>query len=82
VVAGRRVSNVLHGWELVIVVLLVLLLFGSKKIPELGKGLGEGIRSFKEGLAAAEETEKKTVSESKETKEEVAGEEEDPKLLP
>ncbi len=71
----------LHGWELVIVVLLVLLLFGSKKIPELGKGLGEGIRSFKEGLAAAEEAEK-TVSESKETKEEVAGEEKDPKLLP
>lgn len=35
----------------VIVVLIIVLLFGSSKIAEVGKGLGEGIRSFKKGLA-------------------------------
>ncbi|MDE6126131.1 MAG: twin-arginine translocase TatA/TatE family subunit [Muribaculaceae bacterium] len=40
----------LRGWEWVIIALLVLLLFGGKKIPELMRGLGKGIRGFKEGL--------------------------------
>lgn len=39
------------GWgELIIIALVVLLLFGGKKIPELMKGLGMGVRSFKEGM--------------------------------
>ena len=39
------------GWtEILIIALIVLLLFGGKKIPELMKGLGKGIRSFKEGV--------------------------------
>jgi sec-independent protein translocase protein TatA len=37
----------LGGWEWVIILLAVLLLFGAKKIPELAKGLGQGIREFK-----------------------------------
>ena len=37
----------LGGWEWIIVLLAVLLLFGAKKIPELAKGLGQGIREFK-----------------------------------
>lgn len=36
------------GWELVIIVLVIILLFGAKKIPELAKGLGRGIREFKD----------------------------------
>ena len=36
--------------EIIIIALIVLLLFGGKKIPELMKGLGKGIRSFKEGM--------------------------------
>ncbi len=36
--------------EIVIICALVLLLFGGKKIPELMKGLGQGVRSFKEGM--------------------------------
>lgn len=40
----------LRGWELVIIAVLILLLFGGKKIPELMRGLGKGIRGFKEGL--------------------------------
>ena len=37
----------LGGWEWVIVILAVLLLFGAKKIPELARGLGQGIKEFK-----------------------------------
>jgi sec-independent protein translocase protein TatA len=38
----------LGGTELVLILLVVLLLFGAKKIPELARGLGSGIREFKE----------------------------------
>ena len=40
----------LGTWEIVAIVLVVLLLFGGKKIPELMKGLGKGVKSFKEGM--------------------------------
>lgn len=36
--------------EILLIALVVLLLFGGKKIPELMKGLGKGVRSFKEGM--------------------------------
>jgi len=36
--------------EILIIALVVLLLFGGKKIPELMKGLGKGVKSFKEGM--------------------------------
>lgn len=45
----------LRGMQLLIVVLVILLLFGGKKIPELMRGLGKGINSFKQGLAEAKE---------------------------
>lgn len=39
------------GWgEILIIALVVVLLFGGKKIPELMKGMGKGVRSFKEGM--------------------------------
>ena len=39
------------GWtEVLVIALVVLLIFGGKKIPEMMKGLGKGVRSFKEGL--------------------------------
>ena len=41
-------------WEIVIIVLIVLLLFGGKKIPELMKGLGKGVKSFKDGVNGIE----------------------------
>lgn len=40
----------LGTWEIVAIVLVILLLFGGKKIPELMKGLGKGVKSFKEGM--------------------------------
>lgn len=39
----------LGAGEIIVIALVVLLLFGGKKIPELMKGLGKGVRSFKEG---------------------------------
>lgn len=41
-------------WEILIIALVILLLFGGKKIPELMKGLGKGVKSFKEGMAETE----------------------------
>ena len=41
--------------ELVIISIVVLLLFGGKKIPELMKGIGKGIRNFKEGVKGIED---------------------------
>jgi len=41
-------------WEIVLLVLVVLLLFGGKKIPELMKGLGKGVKSFKQGMNEVE----------------------------
>ena len=38
------------GWEIIVLALLVLLLFGGKKIPELMKGIGQGISNFKKGI--------------------------------
>ena len=40
--------------EIIFIVLIVLLFFGGKKIPELMKGLGTGVRSFKEGVKGVE----------------------------
>jgi len=45
--------------EIIIVALIVLLLFGGKKIPELMKGLGKGVRSFKDGIKDIDEEIKK-----------------------
>ena len=41
--------------EVVVIALIVLLLFGGKKIPELMKGLGKGVKSFKDGMKDIED---------------------------
>lgn len=40
-------AGMLGGWEIVLILAVVLLLFGARKLPELAKGLGQGIREFK-----------------------------------
>lgn len=45
----------LGGQEILFIALIVLLLFGGKKIPELMKGLGKGVKSFKDGMNGKEE---------------------------
>ena len=41
--------------ELLIIVLIIIILFGARRIPELAKGLGEGIRNFKSGMHGEEQ---------------------------
>ncbi len=52
--------------EILVIALIILLLFGGKKIPELMKGLGKGVKSFKEGM--------NEVTDQKDKSEEVKGE--------
>jgi sec-independent protein translocase protein TatA len=40
-------AAMLGGWEIVLILAVVLILFGAKKVPELAKGLGQGIKEFK-----------------------------------
>lgn len=39
--------GMLNGWEIVLILAVVLVLFGAKKLPELARGLGQGIKEFK-----------------------------------
>jgi sec-independent protein translocase protein TatA len=64
------------GMELIVIALVILLLFGGKKIPELAKGLGGGIKNFKKALKEDDEVEvKKESIEAKEEKAEIKAEE-------
>ena len=40
----------LNGWEIVLILAVVLVLFGARKLPALARGLGEGIREFKKSV--------------------------------
>ncbi|MBQ9400250.1 MAG: twin-arginine translocase TatA/TatE family subunit [Bacteroidales bacterium] len=42
-------------WEILIIALVVLLIFGGKKIPELMRGLGKGVKEFKDGIKGVED---------------------------
>ncbi|UCG31438.1 MAG: twin-arginine translocase TatA/TatE family subunit [candidate division WOR-3 bacterium] len=61
------------GWqEILLILLIALLLFGAKKIPDLARGLGKGIREFRKGLSEIDkplEPEKDETKEAKSTKE-------------
>lgn len=59
----------LGTWEIILIVLVILLIFGGKKIPELMRGLGKGVRSFKDGMK--EDSESTEKAEKEEKKEEV-----------
>lgn len=50
--------------EVLLIMLVVLLLFGGKKIPELMKGLGQGVRNFKEGMRESAAAEQPTKSDA------------------
>ena len=52
-------------WQLLLILLVILILFGASKLPQLGKGLGEGIRNFKKALS---EEDKKELEGKKEEK--------------
>ncbi len=43
-------GDFLQPWHLIVLAVVAFLLFGAKRLPELGKGLGEGLKGFKEGI--------------------------------
>ena len=52
------------GWmELVIVLLVALLVFGPKRLPEMGRSLGRGMREFKDSISGKDDDEDRTVAE-------------------
>jgi sec-independent protein translocase protein TatA len=56
------IEGLLRPQHLLVILAVALFVFGGKKLPELGKGLGEGIRSFKDSLKQATGNEEKPVS--------------------
>ena len=44
---NHEMFAMLNGWEILLILLGILILFGAKKLPELARGLGQGIREFK-----------------------------------
>ena len=52
-------------WELVIIAFVILLFFGGRKLPELMKGLGKGVKSFKQGMNEVEKEIKEIDEEEK-----------------
>ena len=61
----------LAGWDLVVILVIVLIVFGGKRIGDLGAGLGKGIREFKKGLRGddVEATPKQLEDDSRKSKE-------------
>ncbi|MBQ9073743.1 MAG: twin-arginine translocase TatA/TatE family subunit [Muribaculaceae bacterium] len=55
----------MNGWEPVIILVVILLLFGGKKIPELMRGIGKGVKSFKQGMNEVTEEINKADSDDK-----------------
>lgn len=55
-----KLLGIIGGPEIIVILLLVLVLFGGKKIPELMKGLGKGVKSFKDGMKEIEKDESTT----------------------
>jgi sec-independent protein translocase protein TatA len=55
----------LGGTETILIILVVLLFFGGKRIPELAKGLGRGIKEFKDASKGVGEDEEKKIEEKK-----------------
>ena len=56
------------GSEWILIVVVVLVMFGGKKIPELMKGMGRGVREFKDGINGSEEEAKSDAKETTSTK--------------
>jgi sec-independent protein translocase protein TatA len=57
-------------WQIVLIVVVVLLLFGGRKIPELMRGIGKGAHEFKKGLSGDEDEENEEPKKDVTTKEE------------
>ena len=64
-IAQNILLGMLGPWQIVLIVVVVLLLFGGKKIPELMRGLGSGIKEFKDASREDDKIEGKSEANSK-----------------
>jgi len=65
-IASILILGVIGPTEVILILAIVLLLFGGKKLPELMRGIGQGAREFKKGLSGEENEEKKPAETKKE----------------
>lgn len=63
---GSVLLWMLGGWEIMLIMVVILIFFGAKRIPELARGLGKGLREFKDASSEV----KKKINEGVEDKEE------------
>lgn len=62
---NMQLLGIIGGQEIIIILLIVLVLFGGKKIPELMKGLGKGVKEYKNAVNSVEDEVKNTTEEKK-----------------
>ncbi|MDX9881245.1 MAG: twin-arginine translocase TatA/TatE family subunit [Prolixibacteraceae bacterium] len=60
------IAGIIGPWQVVLIVAIALLLFGGKKIPELMKGVGQGMKEFKKSLSSDDNEDKKENEKEKE----------------
>ena len=74
---GRRYSSCMPGWvgwpELLVLVVVLLLIFGPKRLPEMGRSVGKGLREFKDSITGKEDREQAHVAEIPAPRDEGAG---------
>ena len=54
--------GIIGGQELIIILLIILVLFGARKIPELMRSFGKGVKEFKDGMNGVQDTDQKSAS--------------------
>lgn len=67
----------IKGWQLLIIIIVALLLFGGKRIPELMRSLGKGVHSFKQGVEEAKREASRPVKLPDEKEENTSGKDKD-----
>lgn len=59
------INGIIGGQEILIIVLIILILFGAKKIPDLMKGVGKGVKEFKDATSEKEDNKKDNSTQKK-----------------
>ena len=58
---GDNMLGTVGPWQLIIILVIIVILFGGKRLPEIGAGIGKAIRNFKDATSKVDEDEKKLI---------------------